>query len=60
MASGCLSTSTAMVRHGCAMGLKGIVSKRRDRPYRSGRSPDWVKVKNPDAPAAKRIEKATW
>jgi hypothetical protein len=21
-----------------------------DRPYRSGRSPDWIKVKNPDAP----------
>jgi ATP-dependent DNA ligase len=36
------------------MGLEGIVAKRRDRPYRSGRSPDWVKVKNPDAPAATR------
>jgi hypothetical protein len=22
---------------------------------RSGRSPDWIKVKNPDAPAASRI-----
>jgi ATP-dependent DNA ligase len=33
------------------MGLEGIVAKRRDRPYRSGRSPDWIKVKNPDAPA---------
>jgi bifunctional non-homologous end joining protein LigD len=42
-------------RHACAMGLEGIVAKRRDRPYRSGRSPDWVKVKNPDAPAATRI-----
>jgi hypothetical protein len=28
------------------------VAKRVDRPYRSGRSPDWVKVMNPDAPAA--------
>jgi ATP-dependent DNA ligase len=36
--------------HACRMGLEGIVAKRRDRPYRSGRSPDWVKVKNPDAP----------
>jgi hypothetical protein len=27
----------------------------RDRPYRSGRSPDWIKVKNPEAPAATRI-----
>jgi ATP-dependent DNA ligase len=32
--------------------LEGIVAKRRDRPYRSGRSPDWIKVRNPDAPAA--------
>jgi hypothetical protein len=24
-------------RHACAMGLEGIVAKRRDRPYRSGR-----------------------
>jgi len=45
----------AMFRHACAMGLEGIVSKRRDRPYRSGRSPDWIKVKNPNAPAATRI-----
>jgi bifunctional non-homologous end joining protein LigD len=42
-------------RHACAMGLEGIVAKRRDRPYRSGRSPDWVKVKNPNAPAATRV-----
>ena len=41
----------AVFRHPCAMGLEGIVAKRRDRPYRSGRSPDWIKVKNPDAPA---------
>jgi bifunctional non-homologous end joining protein LigD len=42
-------------RHACAMGLEGIVAKRRDRPYRSGRSPDWIKIKNPDAPAATRV-----
>jgi bifunctional non-homologous end joining protein LigD len=36
------------------MGLEGIVSKRIDRPYRSGRSPDWIKLKNPEAPAASR------
>ena len=39
----------------CAMGLEGIVAKRRDRPYRSGRSPDWIKIKNPNAPAATRV-----
>ena len=35
----------------CRMGLKGIVSKRLSAPYRSGRSRDWIKVKNPDSPA---------
>lgn len=45
-------------RHACAMGLEGIVSKRRDRPYRSGRSADWIKVKNPNAPAATRVIEA--
>ena len=45
----------AVLRHACKFGLEGIVAKRRDRPYRSGRSPDWVKVKNPNAPAAARI-----
>ena len=29
--------------HPCKLGLKGIVSKRKDSPYRSGRSPDWLK-----------------
>jgi bifunctional non-homologous end joining protein LigD len=36
------------------MGLEGIVSKRLGSPYRSGRSKDWLKFKNPDAPAVKR------
>jgi ATP-dependent DNA ligase len=33
---------------------RGIVSKRLGSPYRSGRSPHWIKVKNPKAPAVKR------
>jgi ATP-dependent DNA ligase len=41
-------------RHACVMGLAGIVAKRRDRSYRSGRSPDWTKVKNPGGPAVTR------
>ena len=45
----------AIFAHACAMGLEGIVAKRRDRPYRSGRSKDWIKVKNPAAPAASRV-----
>jgi hypothetical protein len=28
----------------CKLGLKGIVSKRKDSTYRSGRSPDWLKM----------------
>jgi bifunctional non-homologous end joining protein LigD len=49
-----------MFRRACAMGLEGIVSKRRDSAYKSGRSPHWLKIKNPDAPAVRRIEEATW
>jgi len=41
--------------HACRLGAEGIVAKRRDRSYRSGRCPDWVKIKNPDAPAATRV-----
>ncbi len=41
--------------HACKFGLEGIVAKRRDRPYRSGRSSDWIKVKNPNAPAVTRL-----
>jgi bifunctional non-homologous end joining protein LigD len=34
-----------VLRHACAMGLEGIISKRRDWPYRSGRVKDWLKSK---------------
>ena len=34
--------------HACLLGCEGIVSKRKDSPYRSGRSRHWVKSKNPD------------
>jgi ATP-dependent DNA ligase len=46
--------------HACKMGLEGIVSKRRDSFYRSGRSPDWIKGKNPNAPAVKREVEENW
>jgi hypothetical protein len=36
------------------LGCEGIVSKRLGSAYRSGRSPHWVKVKNPKAPAVTR------
>jgi bifunctional non-homologous end joining protein LigD len=41
----------------CKLGLEGIVSKRLGSPYRSGRSHDWLKSKNPHAPAVKRERK---
>jgi bifunctional non-homologous end joining protein LigD len=47
-------------RHACKLGLEGIVSKRRDSPYRSGRSPDWLKMKNPACAAMKREEEEDW
>jgi bifunctional non-homologous end joining protein LigD len=34
----------------CRMGLEGLISKRSDRPYRGGRSKDWLKVKNRSHP----------
>ncbi|MCC7345787.1 MAG: DNA ligase D [Variibacter sp.] len=34
-----------MIEHACRLKLEGIVSKRRDAPYRSGRNGDWLKIK---------------
>ena len=34
-----------LLEHACRMGLEGIVSKRADTPYRSGRTDDWLKTK---------------
>jgi bifunctional non-homologous end joining protein LigD len=47
-------------RHACKLGLEGIVSKRLGSPYRSGRSRDWIKSKNPAAPAVKREAEEDW
>jgi bifunctional non-homologous end joining protein LigD len=47
-------------RHACKMGLEGIVSQRIGSRYRSGRSPDWIKSKNPTAPAVKREAEEDW
>ena len=48
-----------LFRQACKFGLEGLVSKRRDRPYRAGRSPDWIKVKNRSHPAMERV-KENW
>jgi len=36
------------------------VSKRLGSRYRSGRSPDWLKFKNPAAPAVRREAEEDW
>jgi bifunctional non-homologous end joining protein LigD len=46
--------------HACKMGLEGIVSKRKTSTYRSGRSPDRLKSKNPACAALKREEEEDW
>jgi bifunctional non-homologous end joining protein LigD len=47
-------------KQACAMGCEGIVSKRRGSTYRSGRVSDWLKIKNPAAPAIKREAEEDW
>ncbi|MGR9500101.1 non-homologous end-joining DNA ligase (plasmid) [Rhizobium leguminosarum] len=34
-----------LLEHVCRLGLEGIVGKHLDRPFRSGRTEDWVKIK---------------
>lgn len=44
--------------HACRLGAEGIVSKRVDSRYSSGRCPAWVKIKNPASPAVARERRA--
>ena len=50
----------AVFHHACKLGAEGIVSKRLGSRYRSGRSPDWLKFKNPQAPAVRREAEEDW
>jgi bifunctional non-homologous end joining protein LigD len=47
-------------KHACKFGCEGIVSKRLGSPYRGGRSDNWIKVKNPAAPAMNREAEEDW
>jgi bifunctional non-homologous end joining protein LigD len=47
-------------RHACKLGHEGIVSKRLGSRYVSGRSRNWLKFKNPAAPAVKREAEEDW
>jgi len=41
-------TGSLLLKHACKMHLEGIVSKRADAAYHSGRGHDWIKVKCSD------------
>ena len=47
-----------LFRAACDMGLEGLVSKHSDRPYRGGRSPHWIKVKNRQHHAFERVRES--
>jgi bifunctional non-homologous end joining protein LigD len=47
-------------QHACRLGFEGIVSKRRGSPYVSGRSPHWLKLKNPNSAAVRREAEEEW
>jgi bifunctional non-homologous end joining protein LigD len=47
-------------KQACALGCEGIVSKRLGSPYRSGPFNDWLKIKNPAAPAVQREAEEDW
>src|SRR6516164_9271979 len=47
-------------REACRLGCEGIVTKKLGSTYRRGRSPLWLKVKNPNAPAVNREAEEDW
>jgi ATP-dependent DNA ligase len=51
---------TGLRRRACKLGLEGIVSKRLGSRYRSGRSSDWLKMKNPACEAVRREAEEDW
>jgi ATP-dependent DNA ligase len=55
-----LSDGETVFAHACKLGLEGIVSKRTGSAYRSGRSPDWLKMKNPVCAAVTREAEEDW
>ena len=40
-----IGSGPEMHRNACRLGVEGIIAKRVDAPYRSGRSGDWLKIK---------------
>jgi bifunctional non-homologous end joining protein LigD len=56
----CVGDGDIVYRQACKLGCEGIVSKRLGSTYRSGRSRQWLKVKNPEAPAVRREAEEQW
>jgi hypothetical protein len=52
--------AATIFRHACQLGYEGIVSKLKGSRYRSGRSRDWIKTKNPKHPATTRVLEEDW
>jgi bifunctional non-homologous end joining protein LigD len=46
--------------HACRLGAEGIVSKKVDSTYRSGRCLVWIKVRNPASVAVQRERSEIW
>jgi bifunctional non-homologous end joining protein LigD len=46
--------------HACRLGAEGIVSKRVDGTYQSGRCAVWIKVRNPASIAVQRERSENW
>jgi ATP-dependent DNA ligase len=55
-----ITRRTARLYEACKLGCEGIVSKRLGSIYRGSRSPLWLKIKNPNAPAVKREAEEDW
>jgi bifunctional non-homologous end joining protein LigD len=52
--------SPIVFAHACRLGAGGIVLKKTDSTYRSGRCPEWVKVRNPASIAVQRERSELW
>jgi bifunctional non-homologous end joining protein LigD len=52
--------AATVFEHAQSHGHEGIVSKRKDSRYVSGRSPYWLKMKNPASEAARREADEEW
>jgi bifunctional non-homologous end joining protein LigD len=52
--------AATVFEHARSLGLEGIVSKRKGSRYVSGRSPYWLKMKNPESEAVRREAEEEW